>query len=78
MGVNFLQDGNREICDVVISLGEVLASGLADVTMYIFYKLPSVKMKLQRDRGSNAAHMSIWDMAGVGCLSSTESNRKIM
>ena len=33
MGVNFLQDGNREICDVVISLGEVLASGLADVTI---------------------------------------------
>ena len=31
--LHFLQDGNREISDVVISLGEVLASGLADVTI---------------------------------------------
>ena len=33
MGVNFLQDGNREICDVVISLGEVLSCGLADISI---------------------------------------------
>ena len=31
--LHLLQDGNREISDVVISLGEVLASGLADVTV---------------------------------------------
>lgn len=33
MGVHFLQDGKRKICDVVISLGEVLASGLADIAI---------------------------------------------
>ena len=31
---NFLQDGNWEICDVMISLGEVLACGLADITIF--------------------------------------------
>ena len=32
-GVNFLQDGNRGLSDVVITLTEVLASGLADITV---------------------------------------------
>ena len=32
-GVNFLLDGNREVSDVVITLTEVLASGLADITV---------------------------------------------
>ena len=32
VGVDFFQDGNREVSDVVTSLAEVLASGLADIT----------------------------------------------
>ena len=32
-GVNFLQDGNREVSDVVITLTELLASDLADITV---------------------------------------------
>ena len=47
--LHLLQDGNREISDVVISLGEVLASGLADVTVLnvsdmLLYPCPKSKI----------------------------------
>ena len=37
---NFLQDGNREIFDAMISLGEVLACGSADITILDFSVSP--------------------------------------